>query len=119
MDPTFPLVPIANALACVLILIPLIHLLSGPWNTGVCMFGIWVFLVGVATCVNTSLFSDNVNDKAPIWCDIGERYFYGASDVLDAVLTLACSDSPEHLLSSCGSCMWTRDHPASLQNRPA
>lgn len=79
MDPTFPLVPIASALACVLILIPLIHLLSGPWNTGVCMFGVWVFLVGVATCVKTSLFSDNVNDKAPIWCDIGERYFHGAS----------------------------------------
>lgn len=119
MDPTFPLVPITNALACVLILIPLIHLLSGPWNTGVCMFGIWVFFVGVATCVNTSLFSDNVNDKAPIWCDICEYYFYEVSEVPHAQLRSCFSYPPEHLLSSCGSYLWARDHPASLQNCPA
>lgn len=73
MDPTFPLVPVANFLGCILVLIPLMNLLTRPWNTGVCMFGIWIFLVAMETGVNTTVFSDNVNDVAPVWCDICEH----------------------------------------------
>ena len=75
MDPTFPLVPIANFIACVLALLPLCTSIRQIWNFGVCMYAIWVATVAFCTAINTIVWSDNVNITAPVWCDISE-YFH-------------------------------------------
>lgn len=38
MDPTYPLVPIANFIACALAIIPLHHMVHRSWNTGVYIY---------------------------------------------------------------------------------
>ena len=70
MDPTFPLVPVVNFVGCFLVFVTFVTMRSRPWNTGVCMFGIWIFLIGLETGVNTTVYANNVKDVAPIWCDI-------------------------------------------------
>lgn len=79
MDPTYPLVPIANFLACVLVVIPLAHMLTRPWNTGVYFFALWTLLSSLSTAINTLVWSNNVKDRAPIWCDICKSPIYFSS----------------------------------------
>lgn len=74
MDSTYPLVPIANFLACILILASMskkIIRLSG-WNVGVCSFAIWVAIQSFQIAVNSIIWADNVKNVAPVWCDISE-----------------------------------------------
>lgn len=70
MDPTYPLVPTANFLACVLVVIPLAHMLTRPLKTGVYLFAFWVLLSSLSTAINTLFWSNDVENRAPIWCDI-------------------------------------------------
>lgn len=70
MDPTYPLVPIANFIACALIIISLFHMVDRSWNVGVFVFALWVFLASLSTAINTIIWSRDTNDRAPIWCDI-------------------------------------------------
>lgn len=79
MDPTYPLVPIANFLACVLVVIPLAHMLTRPWNTGVYFFALWTLLSSLSTAINTLVWSNDVKDRAPIWCDICKSPIYFSS----------------------------------------
>lgn len=73
MDPTYPFVPIANLIACALIAIPLFHMVARSWNTGVYVFALWTFLLGLSMVVNTIVWSNDSKDRAPVWCDICER----------------------------------------------
>lgn len=76
MDPTYPLVPIANLVSCFLVVLALLGTASRPWNIGVCMFAIWTALSCINTAVNTIVWKDNVENVAPVWCDICEiRWF--------------------------------------------
>lgn len=70
MDPTYPLVPIANFIGCVLSLIPLLHMDTRFWNTGVYVFVLWSFLSCFPVAINTVVWSNDVKDRAPVWCDI-------------------------------------------------
>ena len=70
MDPTFPLVPVANLLAFLLVLIPLITTVHKQWNTGVCMYAIWVGTMALIRGINTIVWADNARIVAPVWCDI-------------------------------------------------
>lgn len=72
MDPTYPLVPIANLIACALAVIPLHHMVHRSWNTGVYIFALWLFFSNLTFAVGTIVWSNDDNDKAPIWCDIGK-----------------------------------------------
>lgn len=76
MDPTYPLVPIANFLACVLVVIPLAHMLTRPWNTGVYVFALWTLLSSLSTAINTLVWSNDIKDRAPVWCDICKSPIY-------------------------------------------
>ena len=67
----YPLVPVANFLSAFLVLIPLPWLLQ-HWNTGAWTHAIWSSLLCFITGVNTTLWSDNVDIKAVVWCDISE-----------------------------------------------
>lgn len=80
MDPTFPLVPIANLLACILVLIPLLHVVSRSWNTGVYVFALWTFLSSLSYAVNTIVWANDVKDRAPVWCDICEYAVSNANE---------------------------------------
>ena len=54
----------------VLSLIPLgWHLES--WNVGICMFMIWTALGCLVYFVDAIVWSGNVVNWAPVWCDIG------------------------------------------------
>lgn len=70
MDPTYPLVPIANFIACALAVIPLFHMVNRSWNTGVFVFALWLVLENLSTAINTIVWSDDAKDRAPVWCDI-------------------------------------------------
>lgn len=70
MDPTYPLVPIANIIACVLAVIPLLHMVNRSWNTGVYAFGLWLFLISFTIAINTIIWSNDAKDRVPVWCDI-------------------------------------------------
>lgn len=70
MDPTYPLVPIANFMACAFTVIPLFHMLNRSWNTGVFVFALWLFLTNFSTAVNTIIWSNDEVDRAPVWCNI-------------------------------------------------
>lgn len=72
MDPTFPLVPIANFLACLLIILSLSKSMFQSWNIGVLSYAFWTAVPSFTIAVNTIVWSDNVKDVAPVWCDIGQ-----------------------------------------------
>lgn len=70
MDPTYPLVPTANVIACVLVVIPLFHMVDRSWNTGVFGLAIWIALQSISKAVNSIIWSSDTEDRAPVWCDI-------------------------------------------------
>lgn len=74
MDPTYPLVPISNFLACILVLASISKSMFRTWNVGVCSLAIWVMIVGFTVAVNAIIWADNVENAAPPWCDIGECF---------------------------------------------
>ena len=70
MDSTFPLVPIANFLACSLVLLSLSRGMFQSWNIGQCSLATWVTLAALKVAINSLIWSDNVKNVAPVWCDI-------------------------------------------------
>lgn len=70
MDPTYPIVPIANFVAFALAVIPLFHVVHRSCNTGVFVFAFWLSLISLATAINTTVWSSDAKDRAPVWCDI-------------------------------------------------
>ena len=71
MDPTYPLVPTANILACLLVICPLSQSMFQSWNIGACSFAIWVAVQSLTKTIRAIMWSDNVENIAPVWCDIG------------------------------------------------
>lgn len=73
MDTAYPLVPIANLIACILILL---SLLTGftrrSWNVGVMSFALWIVVTSLTTSVDAFLWSNNSTIKLVAWCDISE-----------------------------------------------
>ena len=69
LDPTYPFVPVVNFLGAFLVLIPLPWQLQS-WNTGICMTMIWTCIGCLIRGVNSVAWKDNVEDSAPLWCDI-------------------------------------------------
>ena len=62
--------PVVAFLAAFLVIIPL------PWhwrarNVGTLAIMVWLFIMNVVYGVNTIVWAGNVDDPAPIWCDIG------------------------------------------------
>lgn len=76
MDPTYPLVPIANFFACALSVIPLFHMVNRSWNTGVYVFALWLLLISLTNAIDTIIWSNDTNDRAPVWCDISKSANY-------------------------------------------
>ena len=72
MDPTFPLVPIANFGACLLIFLSTSKNMFQSWNVGAYSFAVWIAIVSFYTGLNSIIWSNSIVNKAPIWCDISE-----------------------------------------------
>lgn len=70
-DIAYPLVPIANFLACILVLLSLSKSMFQSWNVGVCSFAIWIVLSSFMTAVDSIIWAGSVESLAPVWCDIG------------------------------------------------
>jgi Pheromone A receptor len=41
------------------------------WNVGTCLFMIWTGLGCLIQCINSIVWNNNMIDKAPVYCDIG------------------------------------------------
>lgn len=72
-DPTFPLVPIANFLACIIVLLSLSKSMFQSWNVGVCSFAIWMVATSLIKAVDSIIWAGNVENVAPVWCNISEQ----------------------------------------------
>ena len=70
-DPTYPLYPILSFLGFVVCLIPLPWHIQA-WNSGTCAFMIWTAISCLIGFVNSLVWTGNVNNLAPVWCDICE-----------------------------------------------
>lgn len=91
MDPTYPLVPISNFLACILVLASITKSMFQTCNVGVCSLVTWVMITGFTVAVNAIIWADNVENVAPLWCDIGEcfQHFFCRMQILHLRLQFA------------------------------
>ena len=69
----YPLAPIANFLACLLVLISLSKTMLQTWNVGACSFAMWIISQTLQFSINAIVWRKSVHNFAPIWCDIGGR----------------------------------------------
>ena len=66
----YPITPLGSFLGVLLALLPL-PIRFKSWNSGICMLGIWIAVLNLHKFVDTIIWHDNVNNSAPVWCDIG------------------------------------------------
>ncbi|KAJ7585914.1 fungal pheromone STE3G-protein-coupled receptor [Mycena floridula] len=83
MDPTYPLFPVFAFLGFVLPLIPLTWHFQA-WNSGTCYYMVWSSLACLNQFVNSIVWAGNINNPAPVWCDISTRIMLGANVGLPA-----------------------------------
>ncbi|KAF9522218.1 GPCR fungal pheromone mating factor [Crepidotus variabilis] len=84
-DPTYPLLPVFLFLALVLCLIPLPWHIQA-WNAGTCAFMVWVALWCLNGFVNALVWRGNLNNPAPVWCDISTKFEIGATIGIPAAI---------------------------------
>ena len=72
MDSTFPLVPTANFVACLLMLLSLSKNMFQSWNIGACSFAVWIAVLSFKVAINSIVWSNSIENIAPVWCDISE-----------------------------------------------
>ncbi|VDC06349.1 unnamed protein product [Peniophora sp. CBMAI 1063] len=79
MDPTYPLVPVANLLAAFLTFLTFLTTpLRDSWNFGVCMLSVWVSLSCFFTGIQAVIWRDNADTTIlPVFCDIATRIQVG------------------------------------------
>ncbi|KAK1225163.1 a-factor receptor [Marasmius sp. AFHP31] len=82
-DLTFPLYPIFTGIGFFLCLIPL------PWhvqamNSGTVAFMLWTAALCLVNFVNSIVWAGNVNNVAPVWCDISGQVILGAATGIPA-----------------------------------
>ena len=74
MGSAYPLVPVANLTGFILALLPLLTKIRQSWNIGVYAFAIWVGVQCLVAATGAIVWSDNVENIAPAWCDICQSY---------------------------------------------
>ena len=73
MDPTYPLIPIANFSAFVLSFTTFLVTISArQYNIGVIVFAIWLSILSIVMAIDTIIWSDNSRNSFPVWCKIGD-----------------------------------------------
>ncbi|TBU43025.1 GPCR fungal pheromone mating factor [Dichomitus squalens] len=82
-DPTYPAFPVLAFLGAVVVLIPLPWHFQA-WNAGTCLFMIWTSVACLNLAINSIIWSDNVLNSVPVWCDISSRIVVAAGVALPA-----------------------------------
>ncbi|KAK7026815.1 a-factor receptor [Paramarasmius palmivorus] len=77
-DPTYPLFPILSCIGFFLSIIPLPWHIQA-WNSGTCAFMLWTAAFCLVKFVNSVVWAGNVNNVAPVWCDISTQIMMGAT----------------------------------------
>ncbi|VDC00339.1 unnamed protein product [Peniophora sp. CBMAI 1063] len=74
VDPSYPLYPIFCVLSSVsLLFVLLTSVIRHKWNLGVTFLCFWLFFENLTYAVNAVLWSDNVDVKHYVYCDIVSR----------------------------------------------
>ncbi|KZT69398.1 putative fungal pheromone GPCR, STE3-type [Daedalea quercina L-15889] len=76
-ESAYPLFPTFAFFGFVVGLIPLPWHLQG-WNAGTCIYMLWVSLASLVEFVDSIVWNANINDPAPVWCDISTKFLIGA-----------------------------------------
>nr|BDD37067.1 pheromone receptor [Rhizopogon roseolus] len=85
----YPSLPAGAFIAAVLVLIPL------PWhwrarNIGTLAIIAWLFIVNMIYGINAILWAGNVDNPAPVWCDITTKLIIGANTALPLASMCVC-----------------------------
>ncbi|KAG2112664.1 GPCR fungal pheromone mating factor [Suillus discolor] len=85
----YPSLPAGAFLAAALVLVPL------PWhwqarNIGTLSIIAWLFIVNIIYAINTIVWDANVNNPAPLWCDITTKLIIGANTALPLATMCVC-----------------------------
>ncbi len=91
MDLYYPLYPVFAFLSFILCLIPLPWHWQA-WNAGTCAFMIWTAAVCLVEFINALIWQGNVDNFAPVWCDISECQLSFHPFVL-LIIAFVCSRS--------------------------
>lgn len=84
MDPTYPLVPIANLVTCLLALLPLSTFTRRSLNVAIIAFSLWVAVASLITAVDTLAWSNNSTMKLVAWCDISGSACHASNSHTDS-----------------------------------
>lgn len=68
-DPTYPLFPVLSFLGFIVCCIPLSWHIQA-WNSGTCAYMIWTSMACLIEFVNCIVWTGNLNNPSPVWCDI-------------------------------------------------
>ncbi|KAI0317104.1 pheromone A receptor-domain-containing protein [Amylostereum chailletii] len=111
MDPTYPLIPVVSLIAAFLMLLTILTNVYQTWNAGVLMLCTWLFLSDLIEGVEAIIWSNNADNKAPVWCDISSRVSL-ASNVGSAACSLVITRRLFHI-----ACLRTVDAPTRRERR--
>lgn len=73
MTAPYPLLPVLDILSGFAVLLVLPWKLHS-WNVGICSYIIWLSSLCFFTGINAIIWKDNVDDVAPVWCEVCEDY---------------------------------------------
>jgi len=99
----YPILPAGAFLAAFLVLIPACWLWRTR-NVPTLSLIVWLFILNVVYGANSLVWSDNVRDKAPVWCDICECLVSRAMGLVSNTVR-RCSRQTYH---------WSLDRVASV-----
>lgn len=113
MDPTFPLVPVANFLCAILVLLLLPWRFSS-WSTAIRVYIVWLAVLCTCRGISSIIWRDNTDDVAPVWCDISEssNLVYAISVLMLYIL----SNTNSYWRVHCNPCEFIRDGASSVPN---
>jgi len=90
-----PLFPTFAFIGFILSLLPLSWHIQA-WNSGTCAFMIWTALPCLTGFVNSIVWNGNVNNPAPIWCDICTCFGIVALDLPDFAFSFKSHHRSKH-----------------------
>ncbi|CCM02272.1 uncharacterized protein FIBRA_04357 [Fibroporia radiculosa] len=76
-DSTYPLFSVFAFLGFLIALVPLPWHIQG-WNSGTCIYMLWSSFACMIQFVDSVVWSGNVDNPAPVWCDISTKFLIGA-----------------------------------------
>src|SRR6266436_7979360 len=87
---------------------------GSAWNTGTCLFMIWVGLGCLMQCINSIVWNKNIINRAPVYCDICKSLDLSSREFTHSLLP----DSNPHSSrpQCCGPGQFTLHQPPLLQD---